>query len=671
MCSLWPAIHAEVAAPPPQPSTRDVAVEKLSNTVFGRGNVHLKNVETLTSLPEGLHSFPEVCFIGKPNVGKSTVISCLLHNSRLPRAGHTAGTTRLLQFFNVGDALLLVDTPGYGWWCGRRLETKQAEQANAFSMLFRYLALRKHANLKRVYWLMEANARGPVQTQARDEDIRHFLARERIPFSILLTKTDRHWRAAMERSRRPGCVRIRRDGTPAHSPRRHTHDGRGGEEDATPEEGVLRNMSEVYAFLGTSDVPVLAVSANRLHPHRCRHLEALQHDITHYCSQELTDESELNLRGLQSLSYAPPRAEDVTRVQLHYPVESFVVPTDDRMSLATMVEMHNRAKAGYLTMHTQSARITAKDMRQCRLADDGVLGGGGERVGAAESLCLTAAALPLAPRISDASVVQAGVCVSSCVTPVCGVSTLSCVPNASAGTPPPTTVSLRHDDGAEKDGHILGRDAAAQAAVSLPFALDVEAQCTTAINGVAIPRSMVLASVEELALHKEDEMSAFALRSGAGAYEELLRTDDEASSARAAAPAHFVETTRDARLSEEEYEMLKRPTTKSAARQRSERMLNKYVARIRKDRSVYMQAEGYMCPWLADGGSARHGVDATVVGLLAGGGDGRPHSNHSGSLAAGSRMRGLKSCGFGGRSHSARTLRNRGRATKKTGFWAT
>ncbi|CAG9580445.1 conserved hypothetical protein [Leishmania major strain Friedlin] len=725
---------------------RAEALENLSNEVFGRGNRHLKNVETLTALPEGLHSFPEVCFIGKPGCGKSSLISCLLHNHRLGKAGATAGTTRLLQFFNVGDALLLVDTPGYGGWRGREVGQRLAEQANAFSILFRYLALRNGSNLKRVYWLMESSAPTPVSFQPRDEELLTFLSRERIPFSVVLTKIDRHWRHYAEQQRT--ADRVGNDGFvhPRHR-RPETHDQGFFTRTSLPQDGVARNMQEVYEFLGTDQVPILGVSANRLQPNRSRNLELLQHDIVHYCTQDLLHSEELSFRNMHKLSYAPPTADRIHEIQLRYPVESFVVPENNNMSLARMVEHHEEMKARFCENNVCARRLSAKDVAACHLESVAKLKAAckhdtAERERAEKvrptatylfesTLAAAVTSLPLpgdvagllraseAQGTATASVSRVGglperwkECddhnAEACAADVCASRRFRVRPllvgerqtsrdslgdileraldeeeprqdfagsivdkgekTANAASPPhcahAETTSSSHTLNPVPDEAPVPQPYRVDAvllqeqpleALPLPAMLDPDAHYVTAIDGTPIPRSMISVSVEQLAVSKDDELAHFATKSGAGAYEELIVADQEKSNAGADL---FMETSDVAHLPEEVQTQLEEACarlTRSAARKQKERFLTKYVERKRKERSIYMQAEGYMCPWLG-----RSEGRSVVQGFAGSCGTGK----------GGAVMRDLKQKGFGGKSYSARTMKNRGRATKKTGFWA-
>ena len=82
------------------------------------------NVKYVTSAPNSA-SWPnedlnEFLFIGKSNVGKSTLINSLCNNSTICRTSSTPGRTRTLNFFDVNKELRLVDAPGYGYRCCER-----------------------------------------------------------------------------------------------------------------------------------------------------------------------------------------------------------------------------------------------------------------------------------------------------------------------------------------------------------------------------------------------------------------------------------------------------------------------------------------------------------------------------------------------------------------------
>jgi len=58
---------------------------------------------------------PEIAFAGRSNVGKSSLINCLVNRRRLVKTSNTPGRTQLINFFDVNDALHFVDLPGYGY----------------------------------------------------------------------------------------------------------------------------------------------------------------------------------------------------------------------------------------------------------------------------------------------------------------------------------------------------------------------------------------------------------------------------------------------------------------------------------------------------------------------------------------------------------------------------
>lgn len=76
--------------------------------------VNLETVCGVTSkLPENVH--PEVAFAGKSNVGKSSLINALMNRKSLARTSAQPGKTQTINYYNINDAIYLVDLPGYGY----------------------------------------------------------------------------------------------------------------------------------------------------------------------------------------------------------------------------------------------------------------------------------------------------------------------------------------------------------------------------------------------------------------------------------------------------------------------------------------------------------------------------------------------------------------------------
>lgn len=77
-------------------------------------NVNLETVCGVTSkLPENVH--PEVAFAGKSNVGKSSLINAVMNRKSLARTSSQPGKTQTINYYNINNALYLVDLPGYGY----------------------------------------------------------------------------------------------------------------------------------------------------------------------------------------------------------------------------------------------------------------------------------------------------------------------------------------------------------------------------------------------------------------------------------------------------------------------------------------------------------------------------------------------------------------------------
>ncbi len=123
---------------------------------------------------------PEFAFIGRSNVGKSSLINMITGRSKLARISSTPGKTQLINHFLINKSWYIVDLPGYGY---ARLSKKQRK---GFSELIeKYIITRK--NLINLFVLIDAN----IPPQKSDLEFTEWLGVNEIPFSVVYTKTDR------------------------------------------------------------------------------------------------------------------------------------------------------------------------------------------------------------------------------------------------------------------------------------------------------------------------------------------------------------------------------------------------------------------------------------------------------------------------------------------------
>ncbi len=134
--------------------------------------------------PEGL---PEICFAGRSNVGKSSLINALTGRKTLARTSQTPGRTRQLIFFSLADRIQLVDLPGYGYARAPKTDIK------AWTTLTRkFLAGR--ASLQRVFLLIDARRGiGPG-----DAEIMTLLDASAVSWAVVITKADKLKPAALD-----------------------------------------------------------------------------------------------------------------------------------------------------------------------------------------------------------------------------------------------------------------------------------------------------------------------------------------------------------------------------------------------------------------------------------------------------------------------------------------
>lgn len=135
-------------------------------------------VATLDQLP--VLNLPEVAFIGRSNVGKSSLLNALTNNGKLARTSQTPGATKQLNFFNVVDVLHLVDVPGYGYAKAAKKDVKIWQ-----GTLFDYL--RGRSQLARAFMLVDARH----GIKEADREMFKLLNDSAVSFMIVLTKIDK------------------------------------------------------------------------------------------------------------------------------------------------------------------------------------------------------------------------------------------------------------------------------------------------------------------------------------------------------------------------------------------------------------------------------------------------------------------------------------------------
>lgn len=146
--------------------------------------ITIKNSEFMTSAvkkeqyPEG--GFPEVAFVGRSNVGKSTIINSLTNRRKLAKVSNTPGRTRLVNFFMIDNTCSLVDLPGYGY-----AKISKSEKQAWGKIIEEYLMNRP--DLKKVVLLVDARHKPTEDDVLMIEYLRHYS----IEVIVVATKLDK------------------------------------------------------------------------------------------------------------------------------------------------------------------------------------------------------------------------------------------------------------------------------------------------------------------------------------------------------------------------------------------------------------------------------------------------------------------------------------------------
>ena len=155
----------------------EAASSEFARKLFAGPCEFVAGAATIDVLPAS--NLPEVAFVGRSNVGKSSLINALVNRANLARVSRTPGRTRQINLFRLRDALMIADLPGYGF---ARISKGEAEAWNR--LITAYLATRQ--SLRRVLLLIDAR-RGVMES---DRQVMLLLDEAAIAYQVLLTKAD-------------------------------------------------------------------------------------------------------------------------------------------------------------------------------------------------------------------------------------------------------------------------------------------------------------------------------------------------------------------------------------------------------------------------------------------------------------------------------------------------
>jgi GTP-binding protein len=140
-------------------------------------------------------SLPEVCFAGRSNVGKSSLINAVVGRKKLVKTSNMPGKTRAMNYFRIDENWFLVDLPGYGY---AKVSKSERDRWDTETRTY----FKNRESLRLVISCIDSRH----EPQKLDEDFIFWLGNNEIPFAIVLTKSDKisanHKQAAVARVRR-------------------------------------------------------------------------------------------------------------------------------------------------------------------------------------------------------------------------------------------------------------------------------------------------------------------------------------------------------------------------------------------------------------------------------------------------------------------------------------
>lgn len=145
-------------------------------------------------------NMPEFAFIGRSNVGKSSLINMITQHKNLAKTSSTPGKTQTINHFLINSSWYLVDLPGYGY-----AAVSKTKKASWSQMIETYL--RQRENLFCTFVLIDSR----IEPQKNDIEFINWLGKQQIPLALVLTKGDKITQAELGKSKKNIEMRLLKD----------------------------------------------------------------------------------------------------------------------------------------------------------------------------------------------------------------------------------------------------------------------------------------------------------------------------------------------------------------------------------------------------------------------------------------------------------------------------